>query len=226
MTPSPRWPPWKQSRRAALTAAAVAVALGAGALVAVAGRGSDRAELARVVALAAWFAAMTWALRRRPRATAPREQGVPVLRASAPRRFALPLLVLPLALLAVTRAAQEGGNATAAGGLGVLVVAGLAWIATRGDRRFALLPGGLELRMRGGRALLRFDELREVRVQVYRRHAGLVLIGGPGAPSLGLSAWLDGVPELARALLGAAPPAALGPEARARLEALAAPYSR
>jgi hypothetical protein len=223
MTSSLRWPPWKQSRRAALGAAAVALALGAGALVAAAGEGSDRADLARLVALAAWFAAMMWALRRRPRTAAPREQGVPVLRASAPRRFALPLLLLPLAALAVTRAAHEGGNAAAAGGLGALVVAGLAWMATRADRRFALLAEGLELRVRGGRALLRFEEIREVRVEVYRRHAGVVLIGGPGAPSLGLSAWLDGVPELARALLGAAPPSALDAEARARLEALAAP---
>lgn len=225
--PAP-WPPWRERRRAVLAVLAGASALGAAALWT---RGAGRPELvglARAAALLAWFALVMLLVRLPPRARAPRAGGARVLRASLARRLSLPLAIGPaLGLVAFRVLAEDPGRAGRwAAAVTALVVAGLTVMALRGTRAVRLLPEGLEPGGRGG-AVLRWERIRAVRIQTYRRHAGLVLLGMEGSPSVGVSVWLDGTPELAAELLARAPAQALAdPEARAALEALAAEARR
>lgn len=217
------WPPWKDRRRIALAAIAAVAAPGAIALWIAGGDRPDLAAGARAAGLLAWFAFLMAAIRLPPRPRAPREGGTAVLRASLARRLAMPLVLGPaLALVAWrVRAEQPGAAGAAVVALTVAVVAALLLAALRGRREFVLRPEGLELRGRDG-GLLRWERIRAVRVEAYRRHAGLVLLGDEESPSAGVSAWLDGTPELAGELLAHAPASALSPpEVRAALEVLA-----
>ncbi|ABC83203.1 hypothetical protein [Anaeromyxobacter dehalogenans] len=220
------WPPWKENRRVALSVAAVALAIGA---VVLWGRGTGRPDVAlaaQAAALLGWFALLMVAVRRPPRARAPRDaSGAAILRAGLARRLAFPLLLAPALGAVAVRAVREQPGAAGFGlaGLAALVVLFLALGALRPARAFRLGEDGLELRLRGRpAALLPWSRLREVRVETWRAQAGLVLLGEEGSPSLGVSAWLDGSAELAAALLLRAPARALaGPGTREALEALA-----
>lgn len=227
MLASPRrrapWPPWRERRRPALAIVAVAAALAAVALWTRGGGRPDLAGAARAAALLAWLSLVMLAIRLPPRARAPREDGVPVLRASLARRLSVPLVIGPALGLVAWRALAEqpGAGGRWAAGLSAAVVAAFLVGALRGQRAVRILPAGLEPRGRGG-AVLRWERIRAVRIQTWRRHAGLVLLGEEGSPSVGVSVWLDGSPELAAELLARAPAGALSdPEVRAALEALA-----
>jgi hypothetical protein len=227
MIPAPRrapWPPWKENRRVALAVIGAAAALGAAVLWSRGGHRPDLAAAGRAAALLAWFALLMAIVRLPPRPRAPRQDGTAVLRASLPRRLAMPLVIGPaLALVAWRVHADQPWPAGAIlAALAVAVIAGLLVAALRGPREFLLRPDGLELRSRPGGGLLRWDRIRAVRVETYRRHAGLVLLGAEESPSVGVSAWLDGAPELAAELLAHAPASALAdPAVHAALEALA-----
>ncbi|ACL66916.1 conserved hypothetical protein [Anaeromyxobacter dehalogenans 2CP-1] len=220
------WPPWKENRRLALSVAAVALVVGAAVLW---GRGDGRADVAlaaQAAALFGWFALLMVAVRRPPRARAPRHaSGAALLRAGIARRLAFPLLLAPALGAVAVRAVREQPGAAGLGlaGLVALGVVFLVASALRSGRAFRLGEDGLELRLRGRpAALLRWTRIREVRVETWRAHAGLVLLGEEGSPSLGVSAWLDGSAELAAALLQRAPARALdGPGTREALQALA-----
>ena len=206
-----------------LAVLAAASALGSAALWSRGAGRPDLVGLARAAAVLAWFALVMLLVRLPPRARAPREGGARVLRASLARRLSLPLAIGPaLGLVAWRVLADEPGTAGRwAAAFTALIVAGLTFAALRGTRAVRLLPEGLEPRGRG--AVLRWERIRAVRIQTYRRHAGLVLLGVEGSPSVGVSVWLDGTPELAAELLARAPAEALSdPEARSALEALAA----
>ncbi|MGC3996619.1 MAG: hypothetical protein QM767_03440 [Anaeromyxobacter sp.] len=224
------WPPWARNRRALLAALA-----GAGFLVAgAAGWASDggaRADLvlaAEAAALLAWTAGVMAAVRRPPRPHAPRLDGAPLLQAAGVRRHGAALVLLPLLTAAAAGLFTHRDEPGSLLLLGVLAFGALAWLATRPARAFRLLQEGLELRARGRPfALVRFERLREVRVETFKAHAGLVLLGQEGEPSAGVSVWLDGSPELAAALLERAPGAALeGEGVRHRLAVLAAELRR
>lgn len=222
------WPPWTERRRSALAIIAVAAALATAALWARGGGRPDLAGAARASGLLAWFALLMLVIRLPPRARAPREGGVPVLRASLARRLSLPLAIGPALGLVAWRVLEEEPGATGAwaAGLTGLVIAGLVVAALRGSRALRILPDGLEPRGRAG-AVLRWEQIRAVHVQTYRRHAGLVVLGAAGSPSAGVSVWLDGTPELASELLARAPAGALSdPEVRAALETLAGELRR
>jgi hypothetical protein len=222
------WPPWRERRRAVLAVLAAASALASAALWVRAEARPELGGLARAAALLAWFALVMLLVRLPPRARAPREGGAAVLRASLARRLALPLAIGPaLGLVALRMLADERGAAGRwAAAFTALVVAGLTLAALRGTRALRLLPEGIEPRGRDG-AVLRWERIRAVRIETYRRHAGLVLLGMDGSPSVGVSVWLDGTPELAAELLARAPAEALAdPEARSALEALAAEARR
>lgn len=218
------WPPWRDRRRAVLAALGVLAAVGAAVLWS---RGAGRADLAagaRAAALLAWFALLMAAIRLPPRPRAPRVGGAGVLRASLPRRLSTPLVIGPALALVAWRVHAEGMGPAAklVAALSAVAVAGLLLSALRGQPELLLRPEGLEVRTRRGGGLLGWDRIRAVRVETFRRHAGLVVLGAEGSPSAGVSAWLDGVPELASELLARAPAAALsGPGVRAALEALA-----
>lgn len=225
------WPPWKENRRLALVGVAAALALLAAVLWGRAGGRPDLAFAARAFGLLAWFALLMAMVRRAPRARAPRDaSGAAILRAALPRRLALPLLLAP-ALGAVGARAlevQPGAGGIALAALAAAVVLGLAASALRQQRSFRLGEEGLELRLHGRpAALLRWDRIRAVRVETWRSHSGLVLLGEEGSPSLGVSAWLDGSAELAAAVLQRAPAGALdGPGTRGALQALAGALGR
>lgn len=210
-----------------LAVLAAASALASAALWA-RGGGRELVGLARAAALLAWFALVMLLVRLPPRARAPREGGVRVLRASLARRLSVPLVIGPALGLVAWRALAEqpGAGGRWAAGLSAAVVAAFLVGALRGQRVVRILPAGLEPRGRGG-AVLRWERIRAVRIQTWRRHAGLVLLGEEGSPSVGVSVWLDGTPELAAELLARAPPEALAdPEVRGALEALAADARR
>ncbi len=221
------WPPWNDRRRPALAILAVAAALAAAALRARGGGRPDLAGAARAAGLLAWFALLMLVIRLPPRARAPREGGVPVLRASLARRLSLPLAIGPALALVAWRVVEDEPGATGAwvAGLTALIIAALLAAALRGPRALRIVPEGLE--PRGSGAVLRWDQIRAVQIRTYRRHAGLVVLGAPGGPSAGVSVWLDGTPELASELLIRAPADALSdPEVRAAIETLAGELRR
>lgn len=218
------WPPWTENRRAGLAAAAAAAALGALALF---GRGAGRPDLlaaGKAAVVVAWFALLMAGIRLPPRPRARRERGRAVLRASLLRRLSTPLLLAPVLGLVAWRiqADQPGAVGLALAGLLGAAVALLVLSALRHRREFVLRVDGLEAHAGRGAAFLPWAGIRAVRVEAWRRHAGLVLLGGEGSPSFGVSAWLDGSAELAAALLAHAPAEALaGAGVREALEALA-----
>ncbi len=223
------WPPWRDNRRIALTVIGVAAAVGAAVLFRRGGERPDLAAAARAAALLAWFALLMAAVRLPPRPRAPRVGGTAVLRASLVRRLATTLVIGPALALVAWRVHADGAGPAARllAALTVAVIALLLVSALRGHPGFRLRPEGLEVRGRRGGGLLVWDRIRAVRVETYRRHAGLVLLGAEGSPSAGVSAWLDGVPELAAELLARAPAAALSePGVRTALEALARELER
>src|SRR5512146_2330574 len=165
------WPPWRERRRVVLAVLAAASALGSAALWSRGAGRPDLVALARAAALLAWFALVMLLVRLPPRARAPREGGARVLRASLARRLSLPLAIGPaLGLVAWRVLADEPGPAGRwAAAFTALIVAGLTVAALRGPRALRLLPEGLEPRGRGG-AVLRWEGIRAVRIQTYRRH--------------------------------------------------------
>lgn len=224
------WPPWRDNRRVALAVIGVAAALGAAVLWSRGVERPDLASAARAAALVAWFALLMAAIRLPPRPRAPRVGGTALLRASLPRRLSTPLVIGPALVLVAWRVHADGAGPAAKLLAAALSAAAVAWLlvsALRGHPELLLRPDGVEIHARGGGGLLRWDQIRAVRVETYRRHAGLVLLGAEGSPSAGVSAWLDGVPELASELLARAPATAIDdPDVRAALEALARDLER